>query len=71
MKTVIDLVETTKSGVIEVRQATYTDDGEVSYHRWTLLPGQDISKQEQSVKDVCAATWTPEVISAYQAKLNS
>ena len=69
MKTVIDLIETTKTGVVEVRQATYANDGEINYHRWILLPGQNIDDQDQTVKDVCAATWTPEIIAAYQAKL--
>lgn len=70
MKTVIDSIETTANGVIEVRQAKYFDNGEISYHRWTILPGQKISNQEQVVKDVCIATWTPEIIAAYPKKLN-
>jgi hypothetical protein len=68
MKTIIDLIQPTKDGVIEVRQATYDENNEVTYHRWTLLPGQNVENQEQAVKDVCVATWTPEIILAYKAK---
>jgi hypothetical protein len=69
--TEIDLVKVVVNGIVEVREATATlnDEGtEVSktYKRWCLTPGQDVSDQTQAVQDVCAATWTPEVVAAYQ-----
>jgi hypothetical protein len=32
-----------------------------------LTPDSDISDQEQKVKDICNAAWTPEVKAAYAA----
>jgi hypothetical protein len=40
-----------------------------SYVRYTLLPGQDITNLPENVQAVCVATWTPEVIQAYQDSL--
>jgi hypothetical protein len=40
---------------------------EGGFHRWVLTPDSDISTQEQKVKDICNAAWTPEVIAAYNA----
>ena len=43
------------------------EDG--GFHRWCLTPDMDISDQEQKVKDIANAAWTPEVITAYQAQV--
>ena len=69
-RTEIDRVEVVNSWIIQVRQATIIErDGEFvsrTFHRWVLTPDSDISDQEQKVKDICNAAWTPEVRQAYE-----
>lgn len=69
-RTEIDRVEVVNSWVIQVRQATVIErDGEFvsrTFHRWVLTPDMDISDQEQKVKDIANAAWTPEVRQAYE-----
>jgi hypothetical protein len=69
--TSIDQIEIVGDWNIQVRQATIIErDGEFvsrTFHRWVLTPDMDISGQEQKVKDICNAAWTPEVIAAYEA----
>jgi hypothetical protein len=69
--TKIDQIEVVNDWNIQVRQATIIErDGEFvsnSFHRWVLTPDSDISDQEQKVKDICNAAWTPEVKAAYEA----
>jgi len=66
----IDRIEIVDSWNIQVRQATIiTKDGEQiakKFHRWTLTPDDNISGQEQNVKDICNAAWTDEVKAAYE-----
>ena len=70
---VVDKIEVVEVGVVQVRTATrIVEDGNVistSYHRHTIAPGQDYSNECDKVKAICAATHTPEVVSAYQAML--
>jgi hypothetical protein len=72
-QTVVDRIEVVEVGVVQVRTATrIVEDGNVistSYHRHTIAPGQDYSAECDKVKAICAATHTPEVVSAYQAML--
>ena len=69
--TKIDQIEVVQDWNIQVRQATIIErDGEFvsrTFHRWVLTPDSDISNQEQKVKDICNAAWTPEVKAAYTA----
>jgi len=66
----IDRIEVIDGGIIQIRQATIIErDGEFvsrTFHRWVLTPDMDISGQEQKVKDICNAAWTPEVRQAYE-----
>jgi hypothetical protein len=70
-KVKIDRIEIVENGVLQVRQATVIErDGEFvarTFHRWVLNPDMDISDQEQKVKDIANAAWTPEVKAAYEA----
>jgi len=70
---VVDRIEVVEVGVVQVRTATrIVEDGNVistSYHRHTVSPGQDYSQEDARVQAICAATHTPEVVSAYQAML--
>jgi hypothetical protein len=67
--TSIDQIEIVRDWNIQVRQATIIErDGEFvsrTFHRWVLTPDMDISDQEQKIKDICNAAWTPEVRQAY------
>lgn len=66
----IDQIEVVYDWNIQVRQATIIErDGEFvsrTFHRWLLTPDSDISDQEQKVKDIANAAWTPEVRQAYE-----
>ena len=71
-QSLIDKIEVVENGIIQVRQVTrILEDGvelSSSFHRWTLTPGQDVSDQEARVQAIANATWTPEVIAAYNAQ---
>ena len=68
--TKIDQIEVVNDWNIQVRQATIIErDGEFvsrTFHRWVLTPDMDISDQEQKVKNIANAAWTPEVRQAYE-----
>ena len=69
-RTQIDQIEIVQQWNIQIRQCTTIErDGEFvsrTFHRWVLTPDMDISDQEQKVQDICNATWTDEVKSAYE-----
>lgn len=73
-KILIDKIEILENSCIQVRQANIIEkDGiEVarSYHRWSLVPGQNLEGQEQKIKDIANLIWTPEVIESYINSLN-
>ena len=66
----IDRIEVVSGWTIQIRQATIIErDGKFvsrTFHRWVLTPDMDISDQEQKVKDIANAAWTPEVRQAYE-----
>jgi len=68
---IVDQITVTDTGIVFFREATRVfDDGvELSktYHRTSLIPGQDISGVPASVQAICNVVWTPEVIAAFQA----
>jgi hypothetical protein len=68
---VIDKIEVTENGVVQIREATrIVKDGEViaqTYHRSTIAPGQDYSDQDAKVKAICQVAHTSAVIEAYEA----
>lgn len=55
-----------KNGVVSVNE---TKDGE--NHRRPLNPGDDVSEEVKEVKTACNKAWTPEVVEAYKAHLES
>ena len=69
---VVDSIEVTESGFVQVRTATrIIEDGVVissAFHRHSVSPGQDCANEDPRVQDICAAVHTPEVIAAYQAE---
>lgn len=71
-ETVVDQITVTENGIVLYREATriMEDGNQISqtYHRTSLIPGQDISVQPANVQAVAAAVWTPEVVAAYQTE---
>lgn len=67
----VDQIEVVENGSVQVRTATkLIEDGVVigkSFHRHVVIPGADYSGEDARVQAICAATHTPEVISAYNA----
>jgi hypothetical protein len=74
-QTIVDLIETLESGVVQVRTATkIMDDGvEVSrtFHRHVIVPGADYSQENSKVQAICAVIQTPDVIAAYEAAVEA
>ena len=72
---VIDQITVTENGIILYREATrISKDGDQiaqTYHRSSLTPGQDLTGQPSNVVAICNAAWTEEVVSAYQAQVES
>ena len=72
-KSAVDKIEVLLSGHIQVRRRDQVlkDGVEIAatYHRHVLHPGADTSAEDPRVAAIAAATWTDEVIAAYQASL--
>ena len=72
-KSVVDKIEVLLSGQIQVRRRDQIlkDGVEVAatYHRHVVNPGDDVSNEDPRVAAIAAATWTDEVVAAYQASL--
>lgn len=71
---VVDKIEVLLQGQIQVRRRDQVlrDGVEIAatYHRHVLSPGDDLTGQDPRVIAIAEATWTPEVIQAYQNSLN-
>ncbi len=74
-KSVVDKIEVLLLGQIQVRRRDQIlkDDVEVAatYHRHVLSPGDDLTNEDPRVVAIAEATWTPEVIAAYQASVEA
>jgi hypothetical protein len=72
-KAEIDEINISLNGIISIRQNISVLNGENvignTFQRTTLIPGQDISDQPANVIAICNVTWTPDVITSYQASL--
>lgn len=70
---VVDKVEVLLNGSIQVRRRDQIlkDGVEIAatYHRHILIPGDDVSNEDPRVAAIAAATWTEEVVAAYQASI--
>ena len=68
---VVDKVEVLEMGQVQVRTATcISEDGtELSrnFHRHVLAPGDDTTGEDDRVAAVAAATWTTDVVDAWDA----
>jgi len=73
-QTVVDMVEVTETGIVQVRTATrLLENNETigqTFHRHTVVPGADYSGEDARVQAVCKAVHTPAVVKAYQASLS-
>jgi archaellum component FlaF (FlaF/FlaG flagellin family) len=71
--TVIDSITVTENGTVLYREATriMEDGNELSktYHRNSLVPGQDLTGIPANVAAICNVAWTEAVIAAYQAQV--
>ncbi len=67
---VIDQIEVTELGQIQVRQATrIMEDGKEigkTYHRHVLSPGDSLEGQDAKVTAIAKAVWTDEVVKTYK-----
>lgn len=72
---VIDQITVTEAGIVLYREAIRIMRGEEqvaqTYHRTSLIPGQDMTGQPAQVAAIAQVVWTPEVIAAYQAALSA
>jgi len=70
---IVDKIEVLEQGQVQVRTATRVlEDGAVlssSFHRHVLAPADDLSEQDAKVSAIATATWTPEVVTAYEAMI--
>jgi hypothetical protein len=68
-ETVVDKIEVLENGTLQVRTATRVlEDGEVlssSFHRHVLAPGDDTTNEDAKVVAIATATWTADVVTAY------
>ena len=69
--TAVDQITITENGTVLYREATrIMEDGKViskTFHRSSLTPGQDLTGVPANVVAICNASWTAEIIAAYQA----
>ena len=72
-ETVIDQITVIEFGIVLYRETTrIMEDGvqlSQTFHRTSLIPGEDLTGQPTSVVAICNVVWTPEIIFAYQAKM--
>jgi len=68
---VVDRIEVLERGQVQVRRATViAEDGTElsrSFHRVVLNPGDDTTGQADRVVDIASATWTTDVVAAWDA----
>jgi hypothetical protein len=69
----VDLIEVIENGCIQVRTKTaIKEDGvEISskFHRHVVVPGADVSAENDKVKAIAASIHTADVIAAYEAAI--
>ena len=70
---IIDQIEVTEFGHIQVREATkIMEDGKEltrTFHRHVLSPGDSLQGQDPKVIAIANVVWTQEVIENYQTNI--
>ena len=73
-KSVVDQITVTENNIVMVRTANQIlDNGQVintTYERTSLIPGQDLTGQDEKVVAICNSVWTQSIIANYQARQN-
>ena len=71
----IDQLEVSDTGEIAYRIATLSENQNglftSTYHRSTVIPGQDVSELPQPVQNAAQQAWTPEVLQEWTLKMSS
>lgn len=71
-ETVIDAIEVTRHGSIQVRRATIVrrDGRQIAeeYHRVAYAPGETIDHEDARVQAHAAVAWTPDVLAAHRLR---
>ena len=71
-ETVVDQITVTENGIVLYREATrIIEDGKQlsqTFHRSSLMPGQDLTGVPANVVAICNVAWTTEIIEAYKAQ---
>jgi hypothetical protein len=74
-RSIVDAVTYRDSGHIQVKTANVVlrDGVEIarSYHRHVVEPGADVTGEDPKVQAIADALWTPELIDAYRAHMES
>ena len=59
--------------IIQIRRADIIERDGVeiarSYHRHTVVPGENVVDEPSIVEQIANAIWTPAIVEAYQASL--
>jgi hypothetical protein len=71
-QTLISAITVLEDGQLQIRRSRRIFDGTdmiaEQYHRHVLAPGDDLTMEDDRVKDMANLLWTQAVISAYQEK---
>jgi hypothetical protein len=65
MAATVDKIEILIDGPIQIR----TKDDSGKYGRYVLIPGEDVSKEDALIKQICQVFWTEAKVLDYQSKL--
>lgn len=69
----IDQITIVEDGTVLYREVTkIVEDGKVisqSFHRTSLVPGQDTQDVPQKVVDICNTVWTNQVVTNYKTSI--
>jgi hypothetical protein len=72
-KIITDKIEIIENNFIQIRKANIIlkDGVEInrSFTRYVLKPGDDVSNEEQKIKDIANILWTEEIINNYKISL--
>lgn len=70
----IDQIIISSLGYVSYREITTILENDIelarSYHRTSLVPGQDLSTVPEKVQAICNVVWTPEIVETYKQSLN-
>lgn len=74
-KTIVDLIEVTETGLVQVRTKTSVLENNVeissSFSRHVIAPGECGQSEDSRVIAICGAVHTADVVSAYRALIDS